>query len=233
MSNISLNICWFWSPLSPVLFNVCTKGLADLNQNGPSKFLTLVDEGLIYKTSKGSQEATEAVQQQLDSVSQWCHDTGSLINPDKAQTLVHTWQQSSRQTSASRHRKHVETTAPKCKKGLSVLKAMAEKGIEQRHLFLLYQSVVLSVTDYELGLTTMSQTKLLKLDRVQNEAMRVILGTTKDTPTETMRFMLNLPPMQTRQKVEQVKAYFNSVKNPHNSMNYFNVCAQTQIHPHT
>ena len=43
---------------------------------------------------------------------------------------------------------------------------MAEKGIEQRHLFLLYQSVVLSVIDYELGLTTMAQTNLLKLDRV-------------------------------------------------------------------
>ena len=102
------------------------------------------------------------------------------------------------------YRKHVETTAPKCKKGLSVLKAMSIKGIEQNHLFLLYQRVVLSVTDYGLGLTTMAQTNLLKLDRVQNEAMRVILGTTKDTPTETMRSVLGLPPLQTRQKVEQV-----------------------------
>ena len=63
--------------------------------------------------------------------------------------------------------------------GLSVLKAMAAKGIDQRHLLLLYQSVVLSVTDYGLGLTTVAQTNLLKLDRVQNEAMRDILGTTK------------------------------------------------------
>ena len=91
-------IYWFWSPLSPVLFNVCTKGLAD-----PTKLPTLVDDGLIYKTSKNSQEASEAVQQQLDSVSQWCHDTRSLISPGKAQTLVHAWQQSSRQTSASSH----------------------------------------------------------------------------------------------------------------------------------
>jgi ribonuclease HI len=43
------------------------------------------------------------------------------------------------------YRQHVETTALKCKKGLSVLKVMAAKGIEQRHLFLLYQSVVISV----------------------------------------------------------------------------------------
>ena len=53
------------------------------------------------------------------------------------------------------YRKHVTTTALKCKKGLSVLKAMAAKGIEQRHLFLLYQSVVLSVVDYGLGLRQM------------------------------------------------------------------------------
>ena len=32
----------------------------------------------------------------------------------------------------------------------------------------------------------MTQTNLLKLDRVQNEATQVILETTKDTPTETM-----------------------------------------------
>ena len=48
---------------------------------------------------------------------------------------------------------------------------MTEKGIEQLRLFLLYQSVVLSVTDYGPGLTAMAQTNLLKLDRVQNEAM--------------------------------------------------------------
>ena len=85
-------------------------------------------------------------------------------------------------------------------------------------LFLLYQSVMLSVIDYGLGLTTMTQTNLLNLDRVQNEAMRVILGTTKETPIETIRFMLDLPPMQTRQKVEQVKAYFSAVGNPHNPL---------------
>ena len=80
---------------------------------------------------------------------------------------------------------------------LSVLKAVAAKGIKQRHLFPLYQSVVLSVIDNGLGLTTMAQTNLLKLDRVQNMAMRVIFGTTKDTPIDSMRFMLDLPPVQT------------------------------------
>ena len=68
--------------------------------------------------------------------------------------------------------------ALKCKKGLPVLKAMAVMGTEQCHYFLLYQNVVLSVVDYGLGLTTVAQTNLLNLDKVQNQAMRVILGTT-------------------------------------------------------
>ena len=89
---------------------------------------------------------------------------------------------------------------------------MAEKGIEEHHLFLLYQSVVLCGIGYGLGLTLMSQTTLLKLDRVQNEPMSVILGTIKDTLTETMRFMLASHQCKTRQKVEQVKAYFSAVK---------------------
>ena len=99
--------------------------------------------------------------------------------------------------------RHVETTALKGKKGLSVLKAMAANamGTEQLHLSLLHRCVLLSVIDYGLGLTTIVQTNPLKLDRVQNEAMAVILGTTKNTPIETTRFMLDLPPMQNRQKV--------------------------------
>ena len=92
---------------------------------------------------------------------------------------------------------------------------MAAKGIEQRHLFLPYQSVVFSVTDYTLGLTPMARTNLLKLDRVQNEAMPVILGTTMDTSSETTRFVTDIPPTQTRQKMTQVKAYFSAVENPH------------------
>ena len=91
---------------------------------------------------------------------------------------------------------------------------MASKGIEQRHLFLLCQSVILSVIDYGLCLTTLSQSNLLKLDRVQNEAIKVILGTTKDTPIETMCYLLDLSSTETRHKVEQVKAYLNAMQNP-------------------
>ena len=75
------------SPLSPVLYNVYTKGLADLNTQGPARVLTLADDGLIYKTTSNTQEAVDAVQEQLDNTSQWCQETNSAINPMKAQAL--------------------------------------------------------------------------------------------------------------------------------------------------
>ena len=98
------------------------------------------------------------------------------------------------------------------------MKVIASKGTAQCHLFLLYRSVILSVIDYGLGLTTLSQSNLLKLDGVQNEAMFVILGTTKDTPIEAMLYLLDLPSMEARQKLEQVKAYFNAMQNPKNPL---------------
>ena len=94
------------------------------------------------------------------------------------------------------------TTALKCMKALSALKAMAAKGFEQCDLFLLYQCGVQQSR-------TMGQASqqwhrqmfnMLQLDRVQNEAMRVILPvfpTTRDTPTETKTFMLDLSANQT------------------------------------
>ena len=97
---------------------------------------------------------------------------------------------------------------------LTRLNAMVSKGIKQRHLFLLYQSVMLCIIEYGLGLITLSQSNLLKLDRLQNEASKP----TKNTPIEAMRCLLDLPSMEARQKVKQVKAYLNAMENPKNPL---------------
>ena len=48
--------------------------------------------------------------------------------------------------------------------------------------------------------------------------MTVILGTTKDTPFEVMRYLLDLPSMETRHQVEKVKAYLKAMQNPPNPL---------------
>lgn len=56
--------------------------------------------------------------------------------------------------------------------------------------------MVLRVTENGSTLTSMSQTNLLKLDIVHNEALTIMLETSKDTPMETIWFMLDLLPMK-------------------------------------
>ena len=168
---------------SPVLYNVCTKGLANLNSNGLSWVLTLADDRLIYKTATDSHTAVNAIQEQLKK----CPLSAKSPKSIQAIPVVHSQQQSSRKSnviSLLQWRSHktqsqirgiqfdrmltsktqVESTKLRCKKGLSAPIAMLSKGVEQCHMFLLYQSVILSVIDYGLGLTTLSQSNHLKLD---------------------------------------------------------------------
>ena len=104
----------------------------------------------------------------------------------------------------------------KCSERLSALRGKAEEETEQRDLFQLYQRELLSIIAYGPGFITLSQTNLLKLDSVQNEAMTIILSTPRDTPVEAMRFMLDLQSIQARQKLEQVKAYLGALEDVHN-----------------
>ena len=68
----------------------------------------------------------------------------------------------------------------------------------QRILFTLFQALVLSVIDYGLGLLTLSSSQLHRLNVIQNEGMRTILGCTRDTATDAMRYVLDLPDMAER-----------------------------------
>ena len=217
--------------LSPVLYNFYTKELADLISNGLSRVLTLADDGINNKTASDTHTALIAVQEQLEKVSQWYQETESEINPSKAQALWCTLNSKTvgqafpavsfngeviERTNNPKYvgihfgrmltyKTQVESTKFRCKKGLSALKAMAAKDIELRHLFLLYQSVTLSITDYCLGLTTLSQSSLLKEGG-------------KRSHDKCMCYPLDLPSVETRQKVEQVKAYLTAMQNPKNSL---------------
>ena len=137
------------SPLYPVLYNVFTKGLADLNSSGLSQMLMLADDGLIYKTASDIQTAVNAVQRQLEKVSYWCQE--SEINPSKEKALWHTVNNKAvgqampavffngeviEHTNSLRHlgihfdrmltySTHVKSTKPWCMEGLSSLKVMA------------------------------------------------------------------------------------------------------------
>ena len=95
----------------------------------------------------------------------------------------------------------------KARKGLNALKVMACMNMPQRILLILYQTLVLSVVDYGFGLLTLSKSQLERLEVIQNQGMRTILGCTRDTSCEAMRHLLDLLSMPERHKKAQVQAY--------------------------
>ena len=65
---------------------------------------------------------------------------------------------------------------------------------------ILFRTLVLSVIDYGFGLMTLADTHLNRIDSIQNEAMGIFMGCTRDTSTAAMRHYLDLPTMKKKKK---------------------------------
>ena len=102
---------------------------------------------------------------------------------------------------------HVTRVISKARKGLNALKVIASLSMPQRILFILFQALILSVVDYGLGLLTLSKAQLDRLETIQNQGMRTILGCTRDTSCKAVRHYLGLDNMAVRHKKAQVQAY--------------------------
>lgn len=86
-------------------------------------------------------------------------------------------------------RKHINETVSKCTKFLNLLKVLAGStwGVHTKHLRRLYISLVRSRIDYACYLYDCSaKTHICKLDKLQNQALRVVGGFIRSTPIHVM-----------------------------------------------
>ena len=195
------------SPLSPVLFNIYTAELARDNCSQSGRTLTFADDVTAYEHGKDRMEIARKLEDRLGIIEEWCEDNSAVTNSAKAQVIwcslnnrivkdptppvTMNYEVIERGTELKylgitfdrslSFGQHVENTISRAKKGITAVKVMANALMPQRTLFLMMQLVVMSVVDYGLGLLTLSKTQVGKLERVQNEAMRTVLGCTRDT----------------------------------------------------
>ena len=77
---------------------------------------------------------------------------------------------------------HIDDIVEKCEKPLNIMKAVARRqwGSDRKSLQLLYTSLIRPKMDYGSFLfETAAKSNLIKLDRVQYEAIRIIAGLLK------------------------------------------------------
>ncbi|RUS80085.1 hypothetical protein EGW08_012163 [Elysia chlorotica] len=231
------------SPLSSVLFNIYTAGVAETDRQS-GKTLKFADDIMVYEKGTDRIQTAQQLQTRLDEIAIWCEENNAIINPDKAQVLwcslnnniVHTptppitfkYEVIERETTLKylgitfdrtlSFNQHIENVSRKVKKGIGAIKTMASAHIQQNVLFVMFQLLILSVLDYGLGCLTLSEANLLKLERLQNEAMRAVLGCTRDTHIICMRFLLDLSSVRIRHKLAQAKTYLRVMENPHHPL---------------
>ena len=104
---------------------------------------------------------------------------------------------------------HISRVVVKARKRLAALKTMAGARMSQKILVILYQTLILLVIDYGFGMLTLSCAQLKRLETIQNEAMRAILGCTRDTSAEAMRYLLGFQTMAERHKLVKVNVFFS------------------------
>ena len=210
-----------------------TVGITSNQLEAPGRTLSFADDVLVYRHGKDRQAIVESVQEELNRLDNWCTEFKGRIHPDKAcvlwcslnnravkatmppvfiegkelqreDTLKYLGVTFDRSLCGS---EHVSRTIVKARKGLVALKTMAGARMTQRILCILFQTLILSVINYGFGLMTLSEAQLKRLEVIQNEAMRAILGCTRDTSAEAMRYLLGFPTMAERLRIAQVKAF--------------------------
>ena len=222
------------SALSPVLFNVYTVGITSNQLEGPGRTLSFADDFLAYRHGRERRAIADSTQQELDRLGEWCEENKGKIHPDKACVL---WCSLNNHAVKAQMppvfidgkelqrvsnlpylgvlfdrslcgSDHISQTIIKARKGLIALKTMATARMSQRILVILYQALIKqSVVKYGFGLLTLSTAQLKRLEVIQNEAMRAILGCTKDTSAEAMRHLLDFATMAEFHKLAQVDAF--------------------------
>jgi len=177
------------SPLSPVLFNIYTLPLARLKPHC-SRLRAFADDILVSCRGKSAQDMMDLISPTLRNIEAYCEGSGTHCNGEKAEAMlctlsirlqsssfppIHYDGQEIRVADTLHHlgvifdrqlnfSEHVNSVLHCGIKAANILKAAAGRKAEERHLVLLYKSLVLSVFDYALPMVNISQNLMGKLE---------------------------------------------------------------------
>lgn len=221
-------------PWSSLLFNVATLNVCDFIQN--VEISQYADDFVLYVSNEKLESAIADLQSACDELDSWLNCLGLVISLSKSKFCIFKKGGCRKSVdfrinntslpkvdtfkylglwldSRLRWRKHIEETAQKTSKLINILKILAGSGwgLHQKHLRRLYISLVRSRIDYASFFYDNScKTHLSKLDKIQNQALRVIGGYIRSTPIHVMESDLYLPPLQYRRKFLAAKFWLKA-----------------------
>lgn len=211
-------------PLSPILFNIATHQICKLAQENGVLLAQYADDFVVYFSNKDLDVCESRVQTLLNSIVSILDDLGLEVSTSKTnlcffsrgqRKIVPSLKIYGERISSSECVKylglwldrsllwgrHINYISEKCSKFLSILKVLAgsDWGMHPKHMRRLYISIIRSRMDYASFLfDTSSGSNRSKLDKIQNQALRIIGGFIKSSPIHVMECELSLPPLYLR-----------------------------------
>lgn len=215
------------SPLSPLLYGIYTQGLREAVGQVQS-VIEFADDVTLLVTHKDPMIATQRMQETLIRAVDFYADLGltvsmskttaqmfsrkhSIVTPPLSLNGQSIWNQhvAVRLLGVYFDRKLLWTTdvlnrAMRCKKRMNFLRCLAGTwwGSHPICLKALYESTVRSVLEYaSMTVVRTSKTQMLKLQRIQWQALRVSGGFMRSTHTKTMEVLMGEPPLELRMEL--------------------------------
>jgi ribonuclease HI len=211
------------SVISPVLFIVMINDIPFTNSIQHSIY---ADDVAIWAGGSSEQVINDKIKENLLLLTNWCDEWGFQISPQKTQGIIFSkkrvflpeklyindvpiqFTQSVKYLGVifDTHlifAQHINYIVQKCDKRINLLKCVTGTswGTGKESLLLLYRSLIRSLMDYACFIyLNISKTQLLKLERIQYKALRVICGVPSTTPGPVLQAELGELPLKLRFK---------------------------------
>jgi hypothetical protein len=184
------------------------------------------DDGALWTTANTLQEALIRLQAALDTVTEWSHTWGLNLSLPKTHALIFTRKHYLPPPALSLHgshiryvtsikflgltfdnkltwKKHITALKDRCRRDLQLLRVISAKrwGADLTTLRRLYTALVLPKLDYGSFLfATACHSTLAELDRIQYEAIRIMTGALRCTPTHMLEAEADIMPLHLRRR---------------------------------
>lgn len=215
--------------LSPLLFNIM---LSDLPHSDNVKVVTYADDITLITRGKTLSEARDHMQIYLKCLGKWFKNWKMNINPQKSVFQIFTRKRNIPNITLRVYNhnlqlvneqrvlgimfdspkltftKHISYLQLECQKRLNILRVLSSTrwGCSRTLLRKVYTSYIQSKMEYgSILLVNISQPLMEKLEKIQNAAMRSILGARKTSPICSMQVETFLPPLRLKLRLNFLK----------------------------
>lgn len=231
------------SIVSPLLFSLMINDVFNGIKDGMG-FSLFADDGAIWKRGKNIEFIVKKLQKAIGKVEEWSYKWGFKFSVEKTKTMFFTRKRVREELKLKLYGQelervnkfkflglwfderitwgvHIQSIIDKSKKVLNIMRCLVgrEWGADRKSLKAIYNGLIRSVLDYGcVAYNSAAKTTLLKLNSIQNQAMRLCTGAFKTTPIAALQVETGEMPLEIRR--QQI------------ALNYWaNLQGQRQDHP--